>query len=137
MVEIQIEYQGELRCKATHGPSGTALITDAPKDNHGKAESFSPTDLLATALGSCILTVMGISARALNVDITGSRVKVTKEMVQQPVRRIGTLTVTIQVAGKLTDEQKDKLKAAALSCPVHKSLHPDIATPIEFEWMDA
>lgn len=137
MVEVNIEYQGELRCKATHAPSGAALITDAPKDNHGKAESFSPTDLVATALGSCILTVMGIAARAMNIDITGSHVKVEKEMVQKPVRRIGTLTVVIHVAGIHDDAQKEKLKQAALSCPVHQSLHPDVAMPITFNWMNA
>jgi putative redox protein len=91
MVDIHILYKGELRCEATHEPSGTLLITDAPKDNHGLAQSFSPTDLVATALGTCIMTVMGIAARNLHVDLTGTKVVVRKEMVSKPLRRIGTL----------------------------------------------
>lgn len=136
MVEVNIIYQGELRCEATHAPSGNRLLTDAPLDNQGKAETFSPTDLVATALGSCILTVMGIAARKLNIDIAGSTVKVIKEMVAKPVRRIGSLKVTVTVPTKLDAAQKEALKAAALSCPVHQSLHPDIAMPIEFIWAD-
>src|SRR5580693_5450073 len=91
MVEIQIAYQGELRCSATHVESGTTINTDAPKDNMGKGESFSPTDLVATALGTCMLTLMGIAARSLNVDLTGTHITVQKEMVATPMRRIGKL----------------------------------------------
>jgi putative redox protein len=135
-VEIDILYEGQLRCRATHGPSKTELTTDAPVDNHGKGESFSPTDLVATALGTCMSTLMGIIAERHKLDITGTRVDVVKEMVQEPVRRIGVLRVTIRVpAGKsarLTPEDRKKLETAALHCPVHKSLHPDIQTPIEF-----
>lgn len=134
MVEINIAYQGELRCAAIHAPSGTQLLTDAPKDNHGKGESFSPTDLVATALGACMLTLMGISAKSLNVDLTGTKVKVVKEMVAQPTRRIGSLTVVIDVPVKLDDEQKQKLTRAALTCPVHESLHPDVKKPVTFNW---
>src|SRR5436190_3798228 len=94
-VEIDVVYQGELRCVAKHGPSKTELTTDAPVDNHGKGESFSPTDLVATALGSCILTTMGIVAQRHNIDLTGTRVHVVKEMVQQPIRRIGALPVKL------------------------------------------
>src|SRR5271168_3260654 len=97
MVEIAIVYKGELRCVATHQPSNTALMTDAPKDNHGKGESFSPTDLVATALGTCMLTIMGIAAQTMQVDLTGTKVVVHKEMVAQPTRRIGKLTVKIDV----------------------------------------
>ncbi|MCY2962147.1 MAG: OsmC family protein [Planctomycetota bacterium] len=135
-VEIDVVYQGELRCKATHGPSQDQLTTDAPVDNHGKGESFSPTDLVATALGACSLTLMGIIAERNKLDIAGSRSHVTKEMVQEPVRRIGALKVTITVpaekAAKLTAADRTKLEHAALHCPVHKSLHPDIHAPIEF-----
>ena len=134
MVKIDIEYRGELRCEAVHGPSGTRLSTDAPKDNMGKGESFSPTDLVATALGTCMLTLMGIAARSLNVDLTGSRVSVQKEMVATPMRRIGKLGVKISVPTKLTAEQRQKLEQAALTCPVHKSLHPDVQLPVEFVW---
>ncbi len=80
MVEVQIEYQGELHCNAVHGPSGTELNTDAPKDNQGRGESFSPTDLVATALGTCMVSVMGIMARTLNIDIVGTTATVRKEM---------------------------------------------------------
>jgi len=134
MVAIQLEYQGDLHCTAVHGPSGTALSTDAPKDNQGRGESFSPTDLVATALGSCMLTVMGIMARTLNIDIAGSTATVEKEMANAPVRMIQRLTVKIHVPGPISDENKLKLERAAHTCPVHKSLHPDVQMPIEFTW---
>ena len=134
MVTIQIQYQGDLRCEAVHEPSGTRLNTDAPKDNMGKGESFSPTDLVAAALGACMLTLMGIAARSLKVDLKGTRVTVQKEMVASPLRRIGGLAVKIAVPVKLTEEQKQKLEQAALTCPVHKSLHPDVQMPVEFVW---
>src|ERR1700761_8670243 len=104
MVDVNIVYQGELRCSATHAPSGTEIFTDAPKDNHGKGESFSPTDLVATALGACMLTLMGIMANSINVDLTGTKVTVKKEMIAKPTRRIGTLTVTVDVPAKLDEE---------------------------------
>jgi putative redox protein len=135
-VEIDLLYEGQLRCRATHGPSKTQLVTDAPVDNHGKGESFSPTDLVATALGSCMATLMGIVAERNRLDIAGTRVHVVKEMIQDPARRIGTLRVTIRVpaekGARLSVEDRKKLETAALHCPVHKSLHPDINTPIEF-----
>lgn len=134
MVEIKIAYQGSLRCQANHGPSGTQLFTDAPADNMGKGESFSPTDLVATALGTCMLTIMGIAAQRMELDLKGTTVTVTKEMVAVPLRRIGKLGVTINVPAELTDEQKHKLEQAALTCPVHKSLHPDVQTPVSFRW---
>ena len=137
-VEIDIVYEGQLRCRATHGPSKTQLMTDAPVDNHGKGESFSPTDLVATALGACMTTIMGIVAERNQLDITGTRVHVVKEMVQEPVRRIGMLRVTIRVptdkGARLSADDRKKLEMAALHCPVHKSLHPDIQTPIEFSY---
>ena len=135
-VEIDVVYQGELRCQAVHGPSGERLTTDAPVDNHGKGESFSPTDLVATSLGACTLTLMGIVAQRNNLDIAGTRSHVVKEMVQQPVRRIGALKTTITIpadkAARLSAADRSKLEQAALHCPVHKSLHPDIHAPIEF-----
>src|ERR1039457_4271827 len=90
MVNIQVEYQGDLHCKATHGPSGAELSTDAPKDNQGRGESFSPTDLVATALGTCMLTIMGIMARTLNIDIVGTTATVEKEMTTTPPRMIAS-----------------------------------------------
>jgi putative redox protein len=134
MVTIDILYQGDLHCEAVHGPSGTLLSTDAPKDNMGKGESFSPTDLVATALGTCMMTLMGIAARSLNVDLKGTRVTVQKEMVAAPMRRIGKLGVKIVVPARLTEEQKKRLEQAAMTCPVHKSLHPDVQIPVEFVW---
>lgn len=135
-VEIDIVYEGQLRCRATHGPSKTQLTTDAPVDNHGKGESFSPTDLVATALGTCMSTLMGITADRNKLDIDGTRVHVVKEMAQEPVRRIGKLRVRIQVpaekGSRLTIEDRKKLENAAFHCPVHKSLHPDVQTPVEF-----
>jgi putative redox protein len=134
MVAIQVEYQGELHCKATHGPSATELVTDAPKDNQGRGESFSPTDLVATALGSCMLTVMGIMARTLNIDISGCTASVEKEMTATSPRRIERLAVRIRVPHSLDEADRQKLERAAHTCPVHKSLHPDVQIPIEFTW---
>lgn len=134
MVRIALEYQGDLHCQATHTPSGMTLTTDAPKDNQGRGESFSPTDLVATALGSCMLTVMGIMARTLGLDITGTTATVDKEMTATPPRRIDRLTVNIHVPHALSDDNKLKLERAAHTCPVHKSLHPDVQSPIDFTW---
>ena len=134
MVAIQFEYQGDLHCKAVHGPSGTELTTDAPKDNQGRGESFSPTDLVATALGTCMLTIMGIMARTLNIDIAGTTATVEKEMTASMPRRIQSLAVKIRIPQSLSPENQQKLERAAHTCPVHKSLHPDVQTPIEFTW---
>lgn len=134
MVAIQLEYQGDLHCKAVHGPSGAELTTDAPKDNQGRGESFSPTDLVATALGSCVLTIMGIVARTNNINIAGTTATVEKEMTSGPVRMIEKLTVRIHVPQRLSLEHQQKLERAAHTCPVHKSLHPDVQKPIEFTW---
>jgi putative redox protein len=134
MVSIQLEYEGDLHCRAVHGPSGTVLATDAPKDNQGRGESFSPTDLVATALGSCILTVMGILARTLEIDLAGTTATVEKEMMSAPVRMIQRLSVKIIVPHQVSAENKLKLERAAHTCPVHKSLHPDVEKPIEFVW---
>ena len=137
-VQIETIYQGELRCQATHGPSGNTLITDAPADNHGKGEAFSPTDLVATALATCILTTIGIVAGRHNWNVTGMTAQVTKEMVAAPVRRIGKLTVVITVpaaqAAALSDEDRQRIENTARTCPVHKSLHPDVELPIVFQW---
>jgi putative redox protein len=134
MVEINVTYNGHLRTTATHGPSGNSLITDAPKDNMGKGEAFSPTDLVATALATCILTTMGIVAQRNNIDMTGATARVTKEMVTTPIRRIGRLAVTIRMPKKLSDEDQKRLENAAHTCPVHKSLHPEVEAPISFSW---
>jgi putative redox protein len=134
MVEIRIEYPGELQCKATHGPSGAALMTDAPVDNQGKGRTFSPTDLVATALGTCIFTVLGIVAQRNNIDLVGSSMVVRKEMTSQPVRRIGRLHVEINVPQVLSQDDRRRLENAAEACPVKRSLHPDIDIQIRFCW---
>lgn len=134
MVTIQAEYQGDLHCAATHGPSKTQITTDAPVDNQGRGESFSPTDLVATALGTCMLTVMGILARTLGIDISGATATVDKEMSTSAPRRIASLKVRIHVPQRLSEDDKLKLERAAHTCPVHKSLHPDIQVPVEFSW---
>jgi putative redox protein len=134
MVSIELEYQGDLHCTTVHGPSRTALATDAPKDNHGRGESFSPTDLVATALGSCMLTTMGILANTLNVDIAGATATVDKEMTSTPFRMIRQLTVKIRFPRSLSQEDQAKLERAALTCPVAKTLNPSVQTPTEFTW---
>jgi putative redox protein len=132
MVQIDIVYQGELRCEAVHGPSGTKLVTDAPVDNQGKGESFSPTDLVATALGVCIPTIMGIVADREQINLAGMRISVQKEMSAEPPRRIARLAVRILMPRGLTDPQKMKLERAALTCPVHQTLHGNVEMAIEF-----
>ena len=134
MVAIQLEYQGDLHCKAVHGPSGTELFTDAPKDNQGRGESFSPTDTIATALGSCMLTTMGILSRTLNVDMNGATAVVEKEMTSSAPRKIQRLTVRIHMPHVFGEEDRLKLQRAAETCPVMKSIHPDIEIPLEMTW---
>ena len=133
MVEIAIRYEGELHTRAKHGPSGSELETDAPKDNEGRGEAFSPTDLLATALGSCMLTVMGILARRKGWAIEGARARVEKHMVVEPVRRIGKLVVEFDMPA-LPESARTMLERAAHPCPVHQSLHPDVELDIRFHW---
>lgn len=134
-VEIDIVYQGELRCHATHGPSKNTLVTDAPVDNGGKGSAFSPTDLVATATGACMLTIMGLVAQRSGLDLNGTRVHVVKEMVADPVRRIGTLTVMITLpAGRsFSADDRAKLERAAQTCPVKQSLHPDVKVKVEIQ----
>lgn len=135
MVEITAIYEGQLHCTATHGPSGSGLPTDAPKDNMGRGEAFSPTDLVATALGTCMLTTMAIVAQRHGIELAGARVRVTKEMVSQPARRIGTLGVEITLSNAdLNEDDRKRLENAALACPVHRSLHPDVQIPVTFRW---
>ncbi len=137
MVRIDVEYQGQLRCVATHGPSGCTLTTDAPVDNHGKGESFSPTDLVATALASCMATIMGIFAQRHDIDLSGMKLKVTKEMTASGPRRIARLAVDIWIPCPSNHPQREALERAALSCPVHHSLHEEVEKPVEFHWREA
>jgi putative redox protein len=134
MVRIQSEYQGDLHCTAVHLPSKAELVTDAPVDNQGRGESFSPTDLIATSLGTCMLTTMGIVARTLDFDLSGATATVDKEMTSTPPRKLQRLTATIRIPRSTTAENQQRLENAANACPVKKSLHPDIDTPISFVW---
>jgi putative redox protein len=133
-VEINITYEGGLHCAATHGPSRQNLITDAPVDNGGKGEAFSPTDLVATALGTCMATVMGLVAERNRLDIKGLEIQVRKDMTADPVRRIGALTTRLVFpqGNSLSASDRAKLEAAARACPVKQSLHPDVKVPVEF-----
>ncbi|MBM3460551.1 MAG: OsmC family protein [Armatimonadetes bacterium] len=137
-VAIDVVYQGDLHCKATHGPSQHFLITDAPTDNGGRGDAFSPTDLVATAMGTCLVTIMALLAERSGWDIEGTRVHVEKVMVADPVRRIGRLDVVIAVpqekALALDEVAREKLERAALACPVTASLHPDVVKNIVFTY---
>ena len=132
MVVITGKYTGDLRCEAVHGPSGTKLATDAPADNMGRGEMFSPTDLVATALGTCILTTMAIFAKRRGIDFSSATFSVEKHMATDPVRRIGRLPVTIRMSAAMSEENRTLLERAAHTCPVHKSLHAEIEAPISF-----
>lgn len=134
MVQIDVRYQGELRCEALHGPSRAVLTTDAPLDNRGRGEAFSPTDLVATALGTCMLTIMGIAAQERGWDMQGSRARVTKHMRADPARRIAKLEVEIDVAGRHDARARAVLERAALSCPVHRALSASVEIPLVLRW---
>jgi putative redox protein len=133
-VSVEIAYEGQLRCKAIHGPSQCHVITDAPVDNHGQGAHFSPTDLVATALGTCTLTLLGIVADRHGISLEGTTVKVEKHMVAEPVRRIGRLPVDIYMGQPIDDKYKDRLIKAAETCPVKQSVHPDIDLSLNFHW---
>jgi putative redox protein len=133
-VRIEVQYEGELHTTARHGPSGATLETDAPKDNEGRGEAFSPTDLLATALGTCMLTVMGILARRKGWEMKGARVTVDKHMVVDPVRRIGRLAVHFEMPAGIPESAQGPLERAAHTCPVHQSLHPEVHLDTTFHW---
>jgi putative redox protein len=134
METIHTVYTGELRTKAEHVQSGSIIITDAPTDNQGKGENFSPTDLVAGALGSCALTIMGIAARNHKFSIDGTRLRITKVMVSEP-RRIGEIVIDFDFPqNDFTDNQKKILEYAANTCPVSKSLHPDLKQTFRFNF---
>lgn len=135
MTTSKIIYLGELRTEMTHLQSGTQIYTDAPKDNHGKGEAFSPTDLVASALGSCMISIIGIKLLETNKNIKGATVEVTKVMYSEP-RRIGEIHVNIKIPDDhFTDKEKQILINAAHACPVAKSLHPDIKQEIKIEFV--
>lgn len=129
----KVLYQGELRAQSTHLKSGSSFITDAPTDNHGKGEAFSPTDTVATGLASCMLTVMGIKARDMGVDLKGSTAAVTKVMASDP-RRISRIAIQLELPAAASDKERKILEKTGMTCPVHQSLHPDIERDITFSW---
>jgi len=131
----QIIYKGGLRTSAVHLQSSTEIETDAPSDNQGKGERFSPTDLLATALGTCMITTMAIKANTMNIELDGTKVEVTKVMVSDP-RRVGKIIAHLYMPSHLNldDKQKAILENTARTCPVERSLHPDVVLDMAFYW---
>ncbi|MDO7845389.1 OsmC family protein [Hymenobacter sp. M29] len=127
-------YAGHLRTEATHVASGTLIQTDAPVDNHGRGEAFSPTDLVSAALGSCMMTIMGIVAERHAWDLVGTTWAVTKHMSPEPPRRIAQIDVTFELPAALAPADRTVLERAALTCPVALSLHPDIKQNVVFEY---
>jgi uncharacterized OsmC-like protein len=134
MVEISIDYEGGLHCNALHHPSGNRIATDAPVDNNGRGEAFSPTDLVATALGACMATVIGIVAGRKNLDLAGLKVRVRKHMSDDLPRRIARLEVDMLMPLPGDHPDRKVLEAAAKGCPVHHSIHPDIEVTLNWEW---
>lgn len=136
MATAQIQYLGELRTTAEHVASGEKIITDAPLDNHGKGEAFSPTDLAATSLGSCAMTIMGIVADRDGLDLTGTEVEVTKMMSTDTPRRIVGIDLIFRMKTNrpLSSVEQKKYESAAHACPVAQSLHPDIIQGFTFHW---
>jgi putative redox protein len=133
MATASIIYKGDLRTVCMHLQSGTEILTDAPTDNHGKGEAFSPTDLVATALGSCMVSIMAIKSKDLEIDLLDSTVSVTKIMQAEP-RKIAKIEVVLNMSINTTDKNKIILERAAMTCPVLLSLHPDIEKEVKFNW---
>jgi uncharacterized OsmC-like protein len=134
MTLMTAKYLGELRVECRHEQSGAVIVTDAPTDNHGKGEAFSPSDLCAMAVAACAMTIMGIYASAHGCDITGASVSVDKQMSANP-RRLGSLEIVFAMPDReFSDKQKQGLEKAAHTCPVHLSLHPDIKQNFTFKW---
>ena len=133
-VTIDIDYEGGLHTTAKHGPSGDCVSTDAPVDNNGKGEAFSPTDLASASLGCCMLTVMGIKAEQKGIDMAGARAQVRKHMSTDTPRRIAKLEVDITMPLPEDHPHKELLVATGNACPVKKSLHPDIEVIVNWAW---
>ena len=131
MSRANIVYQNNLRTETEHITSGEKIITDAPVDNNGKGEAFSPTDLVATALGSCIITIMAISANKYDIDMSGTNASVKKIMGSDP-RRISEISIEINMNKNIEEKDRKRLERSALTCPVHRSLHPDLEKKIRF-----
>ena len=137
MVEIKLAYEGDLHCSAAHTPSSNTLVTDAPLDNNGRGQAFSPTDLVATALASCMATVIGILAKRKEIRVEGMTVVVRKFMSDDQPRRIGRLELDLTIPLPPDHPDRRLLENAALGCPVHHSLHPDIEMVLTWIWLEA
>ncbi|WP_430612987.1 OsmC family protein [Flavobacterium sp. JP2137] len=129
----KVTYLGDLRTESVHERSGQTLISDAPIDNQGRGEAFSPTDLVSNAVASCMFTIMGIKSRAMDLDISNSTASVFKEMRENP-RMIAKVKVHFEMVGVASDKDRTILERAAMTCPVFLSLHPDIEKDIHFNW---
>ena len=134
MVQMKIEYEGGLHCSALHEPSGNVISTDAPVDNHGRGEAFSPTDLMSASLGACMCTVMGIVAKRKGIAMEGASVTVRKHMSEDTPRRIARIELDIVMPLPADHPERAVLEAAGKGCPVHHSLHPDIEVAIDWKW---
>ena len=133
MATSKVIYSGDLRCESEHLQSGTIIYTDAPTDNHGRGEAFSPTDMVANSLATCMLSIMGIKANAMNVTIDGSTADVTKIMQTEP-RMISEIVVVLDMQGVDDEKSRIILERAAMTCPVFLSLHPDVKKTVSFNW---
>jgi uncharacterized OsmC-like protein len=136
MVEIKLSYEGDLHCSAVHTPSGNTLVTDAPVDNNGRGQAFSPTDLVATALASCVATVIGIVAKRKEIAVEGMTVVARKFMSNDQPRRISRLELDLDIPLPASHPDRKILESAARGCPVHHSIHPDIEVVMTWKWRD-
>jgi uncharacterized OsmC-like protein len=136
MVEIKLSYEGDLHCSAVHTPSGNTLVTDAPVDNNGRGQAFSPTDLVATALVSCVATVIGIVAKRKEIAVEGMTVVARKFMSTDQPRRISRLELDLDIPLPASHPDRKLLESAARGCPVHHSIHPDIEVVMTWQWRD-
>ena len=134
MVEMNVVYEGELHTRAKHEPSGAALETDAPVDNLGRGEAFSPTDLLAASLASCMLTTLAIVGGREGFSVDGGRARLEKHMELEPRRRVGRVVVALELPASIASEQRPRVEEVARSCPVAASLHPETRVDLTIDW---
>ncbi|MGZ3698176.1 MAG: OsmC family protein [Bdellovibrionota bacterium] len=134
MVKMSATYTGGLHCELSHGPSGTRIETDAPKDNQGKGERFSPTDLIGASLAACVLTTIAIVAERDGLSMAGARAEVEKGMSKEPPRRIAELPLRVTLPRSIPEASRPKLERAGNHCPVHQSLHPDVRALITYDY---
>ena len=134
MVEIRLKYEGDLHCSVVHQPSGSVIVTDAPVDNNGRGEAFSPTDLVAAALASCMATVIGIVAKRKEIDVSGMSVIARKFMSDDQPRRIARIELDLHMPLSADHPDRKLLESAARGCPIHHSIHPDIEVVMNWSW---